>query len=464
MKNENVVAFTGGGTGGHIYPGLAVADLLGKKFAARGQSVRIVWLGSLGKMDRKIVQNARSFSGCEGRFSAEEKSGEMFSGKNLGERNSNEKKSPERNSYSAGGNSKNIIDAFYGIPSGKLRRYFSIKNFIDIFKIGFGFFAAFFILLKERPAFLFSKGGFVSVPPCFAARILGIKVYTHECDFTPGLATRINARFANEIFLSYEETKKYFSPEAQRKLVVTGNPVREVFYDADPEIGRKFIFTSALENPESENYLEEKVNELGEGKPARLENEESARLENEKPVLLVTGGSLGAAQINELVAENLEWLCENFVVVHQTGQKNETGISQNASAAVKKNYHPFAFIYGEMPHVFALADVALSRSGANSIWEAAVLAKPMVLLPLEGEGTRGDQVDNAEFFARQGAAIVIRKSDASSQKLRDALSRLLQKNVREEFSSACRKITGSEKPVEKIAGILFAENFDGGKQ
>ena len=139
MKNENVVAFTGGGTGGHIYPGLAVADLLGKKFAARGQSVRIVWLGSLGKMDRKIVKNARSFSGCEGRFSAEEKSGEMFSGENLGERNSNEKKSPEKKSYSAGENSKNIIDAFYGIPSGKLRRYFSIKNFIDIFKIGFGF-------------------------------------------------------------------------------------------------------------------------------------------------------------------------------------------------------------------------------------------------------------------------------------------------------------------------------------
>lgn len=415
MKNKSAVAFTGGGTGGHIYPGLAVADLLREKFAGSGERLRIVWLGSRGKMDRKIVQNARSVSGEKGSDSDDENSGKT-------------------------------IDAFYGIPSGKLRRYFSVKNFFDIFKIAFGFFAAFFILLKERPAFLFSKGGFVSVPPCLAARILGIKVYTHECDFTPGLATKINSRFAHEIFLSYEETKKYFSQAAQKKLVVTGNPVREVFYNANPEIGRKFIFNGANGNSEQEKSSE------GEGN--------SANPENEKPVLLVTGGSLGAAQINGLVRENLEWLCENFVLVHQTGQKGEAEIPQGASAAVKNNYHPFAFIYEEMPHVFAAADAVFSRSGANSIWEGAVLAKPMILLPLEGEGTRGDQVDNAEFFSRQGAAIVIRKAEASSQKLRDALSLVLKKDVREEFSSACRKIVGSEKPGEKIADILFAENFE----
>lgn len=417
MKNKSVVAFTGGGTGGHIYPGLAVADLLRKKFAGREERLRIVWLGSRGKMDRKIVQNARSSFG-------------------------------ENESDSADENSANLIDAFYGIPSGKLRRYFSVKNFFDIFKIGFGFFAAFFILLKERPAFLFSKGGFVSVPPCLAARILGIKVYTHECDFTPGLATKINSRFAHEIFLSYEETKKYFSPAAQKKLVVTGNPVREVFYNANPEIGRNFIFNNANGNSEKENLSKSR----GE--------ENSANLENEKPILLVTGGSLGAAQINALVRENLGWLCENFVLVHQTGQKDDAEISQGASVAVKNNYHSFAFIYEEMPHVFAAADAVLSRSGANSIWEAAVLAKPMILLPLEGEGTRGDQVDNAEFFSRQGAAIVIRKADASSQKLRDALSLILKKNVREEFSCACKKIVGNEKPGEKIAEILFTENFE----
>ncbi len=425
MKNRSVVAFTGGGTGGHIYPGLAVADLLRKKFEGSGERVRIVWLGSRGKMDRKIVQSARSVSGEKTSASARDDS-----------------ENPR----------ENLIDAFYGIPSGKLRRYFSVQNFFDVFKIALGFFAAFFILLKERPAFLFSKGGFVSVPPCLAARILGIKVYTHECDFTPGLATKINSRFAHKIFLSYEETKKYFSGAAQKKLVVTGNPVREIFYNANPEIGRKFI--EANENSERKNSI-------GNGNPIEAGEGISAAPENEKPVLLVTGGSLGAAQINGLVLENLEWLCENFVVVHQTGQNGEGGIPQGASVAVKKNYRPFAFIYEEMPHVFAMADAVLSRSGANSIWEAAVLAKPMVLLPLEGEGTRGDQVDNAEFFSRQGAAIVIRKADASSQKLRDALSLILKKDVREEFSSACRKIVGSEKPGEKIAAILFDENCGG---
>ena len=411
MKNKCVAAFTGGGTGGHIYPGLAVAGLLRKKFAGREEPLRIVWLGSRGKMDREIVQSARSDSPAKDAARNE--------------------KNPE--------NSIGLIDAFYGIPSGKLRRYFSIKNFFDIFKIGFGFFAAFFILLKERPAFLFSKGGFVSVPPCLAARILRIKVYTHECDFTPGLATRINSRFAHEIFLSYDETKKYFSSVAQKKLVVTGNPVREVFYNANPDIGRKFVF--GIANSGTENFSEDRG--------------------AEKPVLLVTGGSLGAAQINSLVLENLDWLCENFIVVHQTGKKNA---SSEEGASEKNGYYPFAFIYEEMPHVFAMADVVLSRSGANSIWEAAVLAKPMVLLPLEGEGTRGDQVDNAEFFSKRGAAIVIRKAEASSQKFRDALSLVLKKNVREEFSSACKKIVGNEKPAEKIAGILFAENFGGGTQ
>lgn len=416
MKNKCVAAFTGGGTGGHIYPGLAVADLLRKKFAGREEPLRIVWLGSRGKMDREIVQSARSDSPA----------------------NDSPAKNATRNEKNPE-NSIGLIDAFYGIPSGKLRRYFSIKNFFDIFKIGFGFFAAFFILFKERPAFLFSKGGFVSVPPCLAARILGIKVYTHECDFTPGLATRINSRFAHEIFLSYDETKKYFSSASQKKLVVTGNPVREVFYNANPDIGRKFVFGNA--NSGNENFSE------GRG--------------SEKPVLLVTGGSLGAAQINSLVLENLDWLCENFIVVHQTGKKNA---SSEDGASEKNGYYPFAFIYEEMPHVFAMADVVLSRSGANSIWEAAVLAKPMVLLPLEGEGTRGDQVDNAEFFSKRGAAIVIRKAEASSQKFRDALSLVLKKNVREEFSSACKKIVGNEKPAEKIAGILFAENFGGGTQ
>lgn len=382
-----VVAFTGGGTGGHIYPGLAVADAFRQKIVQSGilqdgKTLRVIWIGSRSKMDRDIVSNSLDKNG--------EKS----------------------------------VDEFYGIPSGKLRRYFSLRNFIDVFKIFFGFAAAFFILLKNRPAFLFSKGGFVSVPPCIAARLLRIRLCTHECDFTPGLATRINSKFADKVLLSYEETRDFFAGGSTSKFEVTGNPVRPVFYETDPAAGLKFLGVS----------------------------KEDAK---KKPVLLVTGGSLGAAQINELVWKNLSWLCQKFIVVHQTGQKNAALLPQNLSQEEKENYHPYAFIYKEMPDVISAADVVLSRAGANSIWECAVLEKPMVLIPLEGAGTRGDQVDNAEWFERQGAAVVIKKSGMTETSLQSALSSFLSAAQRKNYREACKKLCGSERPAEKIARILL---------
>lgn len=382
-----VVAFTGGGTGGHIYPGLAVADAFRQKIVQSGilqdgKTLRVIWIGSRSKMDRDIVSNSLDKNG--------EKS----------------------------------VDEFYGIPSGKLRRYFSVKNFFDLFKIFFGFLAAFFILLKNRPAFLFSKGGFVSVPPCIAARLLRIRLCTHECDFTPGLATRINSKFADKVLLSYEETREFFAGGSTSKFEVTGNPVRPVFYETDPAAGLKFLGVS----------------------------KEDAK---KKSVLLVTGGSLGAAQINELVWKNLSWLCQKFIVVHQTGQKNASLLPQNLSQEEKENYHPYAFIYKEMPDVISAADVVLSRAGANSIWECAVLEKPMVLIPLEGAGTRGDQVDNAEWFERQGAAVVIKKSGMTETSLQSALSSMLAAAQRKNYREACKKLCGSERPAEKIARILL---------
>lgn len=376
-----VVAFTGGGTGGHIYPGLAVADSLRQKFLEAGKDVRIIWIGSLKKMDKEIVLKSRDK------------------------------------------NDRPSADKFYGIPSGKLRRYFSLHNFFDLFKIFFGFVCALFVLLKSRPAFLFSKGGFVSVPPCLAARLLGIKVYTHECDFTPGLATRINSRFASKVLLSYEETRDFFATGHSSKFVVTGNPVRPVFYSADKKKGLAFLNVSPA------------------GKKA-------------KPLLLVMGGSLGAAQINELVWKNLSWLCQRFIVVHQTGQKNAVLLPEDLTPEEKENYHPYAFIYSEMPDVIAAADIVLSRAGANSIWECAVLEKPMVLVPLEGAGTRGDQVDNAEYFERRGAALVLTKSAMTEASLQNALSSMSSEQKRKKFSEACAAMTLGEKPAEKIAAIL----------
>lgn len=380
MKKNTVmttVAFAGGGTGGHIYPGLAVADELRSRAAADGIKIRICWIGCSSGMDRTIV---------------------------------------EKNTDSSGARS---ADAFYGIPAGKLRRYMSFRNFIDLFKIIAGFFASFAVLVRIKPAVLFSKGGFVSVPPCAAARLLRIPVYTHECDFTPGLATKLNSRNAKRILVSYKETEKYIRQAYRPKVVVTGNPVRPVFYSASAERGRRFLGLSDA--------------------PA-------------KPVLLVLGGSSGARQINGLVEDNLDWLCRRFIVVHQTGIRNAADTPSPADG-----YKPYPFIYSEMPDVIAAADVVLSRAGANSIWECAVLGKPLVLVPLCGSGTRGDQEDNAAYFEEHGAAAVLLRDDAVSEKLQQTLERFLSDDTRRSYGAACAALAGESRPAARIAGLLYDE-------
>lgn len=378
--NKNCIVFAGGGTGGHIYPGLAVCEEVKNLFRERGEDVKIVWLGNKGGMDRNIVEK----SGIE----------------------------------------NDIVDSFIGIPSGKLRRYFTLKNVLDFFKIFAGCVVSYFTLLKLKPRILFSKGGFVSVTPCFAAKLLKIPVFTHECDFTPGLATRINSRFASKILVSYEETKKYFPESKRYSIIVSGNPVRPVFYNPDEKNGLDFL-----------------------GLSERVSYDKRKR---EKPILLVIGGSLGAHQINELVKENLSWLTENFIVVHQTGKAD----AQNFENLKSENYLPYAFIYKEMCDVIAASDVVLSRSGANSLWECAVLGKPLVLVPLCGSGTRGDQVDNAKFFEEKDAAFVLNGKDADSENLRKALSKMLDSNTRNITGENCKKMLEGKRPARFIAELL----------
>lgn len=365
------IAFAGGGTGGHIYPGLAIADELKTIASEKNVDIELFWFGNSSGMDRNIVEKSGS------------------------------------------------VNKFIGIPSGKLRRYFSLKNFFDIFKIFAGFVASFFKLLFIRPIVLFSKGGFVSVPPCIAAKLLGIPVFTHECDFTPGLATRINSKFASKILLSYEETKKFFSAEKQNKTIVTGNPIRPVFYSANAKAGLEFLF---------------------EGKD----------FDSSKPILLVLGGSLGAHQINQLIVENLDWLTSKFNVVHQCGAKDKDFVP-----ASKKGYYPYPFIYSQMPDVIAASDIVLSRAGANSIWECSVLGKPLVLIPLCGSGTRGDQVDNAAFFEKQNAAKVLLGDDVTFDNLKKLLEFLLDSSERDVMAMASKKMSEGNRPAKVIAEIIF---------
>jgi len=310
------IAFTGGGTGGHIYPGLAVAAQLKKIFQA--DEIRVFWIGSSSGMDRPLVESAKI--------------------------------------------------EFFGVPSGKLRRYFSFRNFIDIFKIFAGFISSRKILKKQKAVLLFSKGGFVSVPPCAAAFSLKIPVFTHESDYSPGLATKINIRFVSAnglIFTAYEDTARFLPEKARAFVTVCGNPVRSDFRSSDPAKGREFLGVK----------------------------------ENER-ILLVLGGSQGAKEINDLIRAALPELKEIYTVVHQTGP----ALSWDVPACEK--YKPYTYIKDEMPDVMAAAEIIMGRSGAG-IWEWAVSGKPMILLPLRGSGTRGDQIENARYFENAGAALVL---------------------------------------------------------
>ena len=318
IPNMTNIAFTGGGTGGHIYPGLAVAENLGERLA--GPGLGVFWIGSNRGMDRAIVEGA----GIE----------------------------------------------FHGVPAGKLRRHFSLRTIPDAFRVVAGFFAARRVLKKLNARLLFSKGGYVSVPPCAAAASLGIPVFAHESDFSPGLATRINMRFVRRtggaVFAAYEDSARALSRRARGKATVSGNPVRRAFRSADPARGRAFLGTGANER-----------------------------------VLLVLGGSQGAREVNDLVRACLGALRERYVVVHQRGPGGAPGDERDG------RYVPLDYIDGEMPHVLAAAEIVVGRGGAGTVWECAALGKPMILIPLRGAGTRGDQVENARFFEREGAAVVL---------------------------------------------------------
>ncbi|MCL2243375.1 MAG: undecaprenyldiphospho-muramoylpentapeptide beta-N-acetylglucosaminyltransferase [Treponema sp.] len=368
------IAFTGGGTGGHIFPGLAVAAELKKMLT--DQDFRLFWIGSASGMDRGIVEDA----GIE----------------------------------------------FFGIPSGKLRRYFSLRTIMDFFRVIAGFFAARKILKKQKAFLLFSKGGFVSVPPCAAASSLKIPVFTHESDFSPGLATRLNARSAlrsgGRIFTAYNETGGFFPEAVRDHITVCGNPVRAVFRSADAVKGRAFLGLDNAHNSEGER------------------------------ILLVLGGSQGAREINELIRAALPELIKHYIVAHQTGPN----LSWDLPAS--ERYKPFPFFREEMPHVMAAAELILGRSGAG-IWEWAVAGKPMILVPLCGSGTRGDQIENARFFYQAGAAIVLHQSvqageEASPQALIRAVNSLaVDSEKRTKMACSSSKI-GERDGAKLIACVL----------
>ena len=300
--------------------------------------------------------------------------------------------------YIGSGGIEQEIMAGTGIPfrtiqAGKLRRYFSWQNFIDIFRVVIGFVQAAGYLAAIRPALVFSKGGFVSVPVCLAARVLRIPVVSHESDLTPGLANRIIGRFARLILYAFPQTGSYLGNTPSR---LVGLPVRDSLLRGNAARGRAFC-----------------------GFPAN----------EQRPVYLVMGGSLGAQKINEALAGILPDLVRDRGVIHITGKGK--GI-----AFEHPWYRAFEYVQDELPDLFAAADYVVSRAGANSIFEFLALQKPMLLIPLEA-GSRGDQVHNARSFVENDWAKVLREKDLSGPALQQAMMALekdaagLQNRLRE---------------------------------
>jgi UDP-N-acetylglucosamine--N-acetylmuramyl-(pentapeptide) pyrophosphoryl-undecaprenol N-acetylglucosamine transferase len=347
------IAFAGGGTAGHVFPGLAVDEELGR---------RIVWIGSSEGVERSLVTEA---------------------------------------GYQ-----------FRGIPAGKLRRYLSLRNVSDLARIAAGVIASVRVMRKERPRLLFSKGGFVSVPPVIAAWLCGVPSWTHESDFDPGLATRINLRFCEKVLVSFPETVRYLPERYRDKAVVTGNPVRGSLYAADAVRGRRFVGCN-----------------------------------QETPLVFVIGGSLGSSFINGAILSALPRLLPAVFVVHQMG-------AHDYQPSEKRNYFPAAFFRAELADIMSAADLVISRAGANTLAELAALGKPSLLIPLPATSSRGDQLRNAEVFRSGGASVVAQEEETTTETLVFTVTALLGDRDRLRRMGEAAAALGAGRPARTIARLI----------
>jgi UDP-N-acetylglucosamine--N-acetylmuramyl-(pentapeptide) pyrophosphoryl-undecaprenol N-acetylglucosamine transferase len=292
---------------------------------------------------------------------------------------------------------------FYTISAGKLRRYFSFQNFLDVFKVFWGLVQSLFIILKIRPTLVFSKGGFVSVPVALAAWVLRVPVLTHESDLTPGLANKIVKKFCKKILFTFPETEK-FLPKG--RSVYVGSPVREDIFSGSIENGCKITGFSK---------------------------------DDPRPIIMVMGGSLGAQKLNDLIASEIVALTKKARFIHITGQGKK--VMDN-----RDGYCSFEFVSEELKDLFAITDLVMARSGANSIFEFLALNKPMMLIPLEA-GSRGDQLQNATSFVESGYAILKREQDLELDSVEAALDELI---FRSDEITAKQKEFSTSSAIKKV--------------
>ncbi|MCP3032411.1 undecaprenyldiphospho-muramoylpentapeptide beta-N-acetylglucosaminyltransferase [Halobacillus sp. A1] len=283
---------------------------------------------------------------------------------------------------------RNLIEplegvTYHAISTGKLRRYMSKENFKDPFKVLKGLYQSLRIISKTKPKVIFSKGGFVSVPVVAAAKLKKVPAIIHESDYTPGLANKLSFPFAQKVLATFPETMKYL-PETKGKYI--GAVVREELFEGNRQRGLAFC-----------------------------------EFNNSKPVVLVMGGSTGSKKINDSIRENLDELLQNVQIVHLCGK------GQMDESIHRKGYVQFEYVNEELKDLFAACNYIISRAGSNAIFEFLALRKPMLLIPLSRQASRGDQILNADSFVKQGYALKLEEEELSADRLLQEFNRLMER-------------------------------------
>jgi len=363
------IVLVGGGSGGHFYPLIAVAERL-NDVKSQGTDLELYYMGP-----------------------------EPYSQNDL--------------------DTNNIT--FVKIPTGKRRKYFSILNFFDSFKIFFGIFFAIAKLYKIYPDVVFSKGGYTSVPVVIAAKILRIPIMIHESDTKPGSANKLGGKFARYIAVGFDDAAKFFPAD---KTALTGIPLRKTFL-------------TPAENP---------LQQLG--------------LPKGKPLLFVTGGSLGSQRINSLILESLDDLLPNFAILHQTGEKNEENIRQTSAGLITNtdllsHYYVKGSLTGREMHLAqSAASIIISRAGTGTIFEIAQKGKPAILIPIP-EDISHDQHTNAYAYARSGAASVLEEANLTDGLLTAEITRIMgNPDTYKAMSTAATTFAGTDA-AKTIADTLL---------
>ena len=307
---------------------------------------------------------------------------------------------------------KELIEQFgipyHGISSGKLRRYFSLQNFTDPFRVLKGFGEANKLIKSLKPDVIFSKGGFVSVPVVMAGKKCHVPTIIHESDMTPGLANKLSIPSATKVCCNFPETLEHLPKE---KAVLTGSPIRQELLSGSKEAALAFC-----------------------------------GLTPDKPVILIVGGSLGSVAVNNAVRAILPELLKEFHVIHLCGKGKTDESLRNL-----KGYVQFEYIKQELKDLFALCDIVISRAGANAICELLALHKPSLLIPLSANASRGDQILNARSFERQGFSVVLEEEELNNQVLLDAIHKLYDK--RDAYISAMKQ-SSQQDSINTIVSLI----------